>query len=155
MDVLLRPVSDLTKMTSSSSSAAETANSRRFSLANLVTAQIEMKRSLGNLGSGLKRLSVRASTRRRLSNTTSTPFILPTLKPTTESNSANSMNIQSAINLTVQPDPLLCSSVETLFGKQISINIHNSNLTVSVYLHSMKKFKNLQILVCFYSMNFS
>lgn len=128
MNTFLKPVvNDLTRM------ATETSNSRRFSLANLVTAQIEMKRGLGNLGSGLKRLSVRASTRRRLSNTVSTPFVIPSTKSSTETTSVNSFNRQNSVNLAVQSDPLLCSSAEALFGKQISLNLHNSNLTVLIF----------------------
>lgn len=130
MKAFLIPVlSDLAQM---GVSTTDLTDNRRFSLANLVTAQIEMKRSIGNLsmGLGLKRLSVRTSTRRRLSNTAITPFFIPTMKNTTETTSATSIERESSANLTTQTDPLLCSSAEALFGKQISLNIHNSNLTV-------------------------
>ena len=139
MDSFLKPVmNDLTQ------------NGRRFSLANLVTAQIEMKRGIDNLGTGLKRLSVRASGagvaagRRRQSNAPQTPFFIPTMRTTNENtkilNSSTTsttssipVNVsrQSSTNLTTQGgDSMLCSSAEALFGKQISISLQNNSLAV-------------------------
>lgn len=141
MDSFLKPVmNDLTQ------------NGRRFSLANLVTAQIEMKRGIDNLGTGLKRLSVRASGagvvaagRRRQSNAPQTPFFIPTMRTTNENtkilNSSTTsttssipVNVsrQSSTNLNTQGggDSLLCSSAEALFGKQISISLQNNSLAV-------------------------